>query len=209
MKPIFTLLLLTISLSSFSQLKIPKGYTELKESPANGRKIEKVEMDFDNDKSKDVLMLIKSDTEFSKFKLLIYLTSLKKLYEIDLYNSNDFSIYPIQLKVIKNTVEFGYFEDGTATFGRFIKLRFNSTNKKIQVIGYDSSYKSSPTEFIAKSYNLLTGKYIVKRTKIAEKEKSKTQEFFGTNHFFKNKVFVENLNEEMYKNLDDVGSKYE
>lgn len=209
MKTIFTLLFFTISLNSFSQLKIPKGYSELNESPANGRKIEKVEMLFDNDESKDILMLIKNDTEFSKYKLLIYLTSLKKQFEIDLYNSNDFSIYPVQLKTIKNSIEFGYFEDGTSTFGRFVKLRFNNTNQKIQVIGYDSGYKSSPTEHIDKSYNLLTGKYVVKRTTIDEKEKAKTQEFFGKDDYFKNNVFVDDLNEKMYKNLDDVGSKYE
>lgn len=209
MRRIFILLLLTISLYSFSQFNMPKGYSELKESPANGRKIEKVEIDFDNDKSIDLLMLIKSDTEFSKFKLLIYLTSLEKQFEIDFYSSTEFSIYPVQLKLIKNTIQFGYFEDGTSTFGRFIKLRFNNTLNKIQVIGYDTGYKSSPTEHIDKSYNLLTGKYVVKRTTIDENEKAKTQEFIGTDNYFKNKVFVENLNDEMYKNLDDVGSKYE
>ena len=122
---------------------------------------------------------------------------------------NDFSIYPVQIKARKNVIEFGYFEDGTAAFGRFIKLRYNSKKEQIQVIGYDVEYKSSPTEYINKSYNLITGDYIVKRTYYEGSKKINTQKFSGKNDFFKNVVFIENLNEEMIINLDDVGCKYE
>lgn len=198
-----------LSLQTFAQIKIPKGYSELKESPANGRKIDKVTILFDNDAIKDVLMLIKNDTAFSSYKLLIYLSSFQKQFEVELFSTNDFSIYPVQLKSNKNTVQFGYFEDGTATFGRFVTLRFNATKNKIQVIGYDTGYKASPTEHIDKSYNLLTGKYIVKRTNINLNGTKKIQEFSGKNDMFKNVVFIEDLKEKMYRNLDDVGSKYE
>jgi len=208
MKVYFTFLLLLLYTISYSQIKIPKDFIELTESPANGREIEKVVMDFDGDSINDVALLVEHEKEFSNYKFVIYLTSLKKQYEINL-NNIDFSIYPIQLITVKNTIQFAYFEEGTAAFGRFIKIRYNSKRKKIQVIGYDTRYKSLPTERIDKSYNLLTGKYIVKRTKIDGNNTSKIAEYLGKNDFFKNKVFIENLNAEMLKKLDDVGSKYE
>ncbi|WP_337085147.1 hypothetical protein [Elizabethkingia anophelis] len=204
---ICVILFCCLSLQTFAQIKIHKGYSELKESPANGRKIDKVTILFDNDAVKDVLMLVKNEAEFSSYKLLIYLSSFQKQFEVELFSANDFSFYPVQLKPTKNIVQFGYFQDGTATFGRFVTLRFNTTKNKVQVIGYDVDYEASSTEFINKSYNLLTGKYIVKRTELNANGTKKTQEFSGKNNVFKNAVFIEDLNEEMYRNLDDVGSK--
>ncbi|WP_271766268.1 hypothetical protein [Aquimarina algiphila] len=208
MKIYFSFLFLIFYTVSYSQIKIPKDFIELTESPANGKKIEKVVIDFDDDSINDVVLLVENEKEFSSYRFLIYLTSLKKQYEINL-NNTDFSIYPIELSTVNNTIQFAYFEDGTATSGRFIKIRYNSKRKKIQVIGYDTEYKSLPTERIEKSYNLLTGKYIVKRTKLGGDSINKIEEYSGQNDFFKNKVFLENLNAEMIKKLDDVGSKYE
>jgi len=190
-------------------IKIPEDFTELTESPSNGRKMDRLSFYFDDDSLKDIATVVENKSEFSKYKLLIYLTNLKKQYEIDLYSTNDFSIYPVQLEISKNTLQFGYFEDGTSAFGRFIKLRYNPDVKKVQVIGYDSGYRASPSEHIDKSYNLLTGKYIVKRTNYDESDEGKVVEFSGKNDYFKNKVFIENLDVDMLMNLDDVGSKYE
>lgn len=191
------------------ELTIPEGYSELKESPSNGKAIEKVGLNFDNDALKDEALLIQNDSKDSNFKLLIYLTSSKKQYEVDLISTNDFGIYPMPLKTSKNVIEFGYFEDGTAAFGRFIKLRYHTEKEKIQVIGYDSGYRATPSLHIDKSYNLLTGKYSVKKTNFNDAEKGKIEEFSGKNEVFKKKVFLENFNLEMLINLDAVGSKYE
>jgi hypothetical protein len=209
MKSTLTFLLLLISLLSFSQIKIPNGFSEVTKSPASGKSIEKIFMNFDNDSLKDEMLLVQNTFEVPNYKLLIYLTSLKKQFEIDLISKNDATIYPVPLKTHKNVIEFGYFEDGTAAFGRFIKLRFYSETQKIQVIGYDCGYKSSPTLHIDKSYNLLTGKYSVKWTNYNENGKVKIVHFYGKNDFFKNNVFLEGLDLEMFVNLDDVGSKYE
>ncbi|NRS90361.1 hypothetical protein HNQ02_003301 [Flavobacterium sp. 7E] len=208
MKTTITIAVFLFYTVTFSQIKIPKDFLELTKSPANGRKIEKVVIDFDNDSIKDVALLIKNRKETSTYKFLIYLSSLNKQYEVNL-NNTDFSIYPVQLKTVKNTIQFGYFEDGTAAFGRFIKIRYNSKLKKIQVIGYDITYKSSMTEHIDKSYNLVTGKFSVKKSTLDATNKSKIEEFLGQNDFFKNNVFIEDLSGEMLKKLDDVGSKFE
>ncbi|GAA3514690.1 hypothetical protein GCM10022393_30810 [Aquimarina addita] len=208
MKIYFSFLLLIFYIVSYSQITIPKDYKKLTESPANGKKIEKIEIHFDDDLISDVALLVENEKEFSSYKFLIYLTSLKKQYEINI-NNTDFSIYPIELSTVNNTIQFAYYEDGTATLGRFIKIRYNSKRKKIQVIGYDTEYKSLPTERVEKSYNLLTGEYIVKRTKLSRNSTNRIEEYSGQNDFFKNKVFLENLNAEMIKKLDDVGSKYE
>jgi hypothetical protein len=206
MKPICSFLFLLFSVISFSQIKIPNGFSEVTKSPSNGKKIEKVVLNFDDDNLLDEAVLV--ENEFSNYKLLMYLTSLQKQYEVDLLSTNYAAIYPIPLKTNKNVIQFGYFEDGTATFGRFIKIRFYAETQQIQVIGYDCSYKSSPTSSIEKSYNLLTGKYKVKRINYNEIGKATTEEFSGENNYFKNNVFLESLDLEMFVNLDDVGSKY-
>lgn len=208
MKIVLSSFFLFLYCISFSQIKMPKNFKELIESPANGKKIEKVVMDFDGDFINDIALLAVNKKEFSNYRFLIYISSLKKQYEVIL-NNTDFSMYPVQLKVFKNTIQFGYFQDGTSTFGRFIKIRYNLNKKKIQIIGYDTGYKSLPTEHIDKSYNLITGKYIVKRTKLNGDKEPVIEEFKGQNNFYKNKVYIDNLNTEMLRNLDDVGSKYE
>ncbi|WP_026976776.1 hypothetical protein [Flavobacterium tegetincola] len=147
-----------------AQVKIPKGYAELEESPASGKKMKKISLIFDDDLKKDEVVIVKNQSELSNYKLLLFLSSLNKKVEIDLPSANDYQIYSIPLTYINNVLQFGYFENGTAVFGRFIKLRYDLSSKKIKVIGYDSGYKVSPTEHIDKSYNLITGSYAVKRT---------------------------------------------
>ncbi|MEO5911569.1 MAG: hypothetical protein ABIP95_11820 [Pelobium sp.] len=192
-----------------AQVKVPKGYVELAESPASGKKMGKISLIFDDDLKKDEAVIIKNQSDLSNYKLLIYLSSLNKQFEIDLPSTNDFQIYPIPLTLKNKVLQFGYFEDGTSALGRFIKLRYDAPSKKIKVIGYDSGYRASPTEHIDKSYNLITGNYVVKRTYYQADGQTKTQSFTGKNDYFKNKVFVNNLDLEMFNNLDDVGSKYE
>lgn len=192
-----------------AQVKIPKGYNELAESPASGKKMGKISLIIDDDLKKDEAVIVKNKIDFSNYKLIIYLSSLNKQFEIDLLSTNDFQIYPIPITFKNKVLQFGYFEDGTSAFGRFIKLRYDTSSKKIKVIGYDSGYRASPIKNIEKSYNLLTGIYVVKRNYYKADGKTKTENFTGQNEHFKNKVFINNLDLEMLTNLDDVGSKYE
>mgnify|MGYP003640407169 CR=1 FL=1 len=203
------LLLLVIPFISSAQLVIPHGYTMLTKSPANGKPMEQRFLDFDGDGEEDTALIVENNLEFSAYKFMLYVSSLNKTYEVDLICLQETSIYPVPIKLRKNVLEFGYYEDGTATFGRFIKLRFQPKNNQIQVIGYDVSYKASPTYYIDKSYNLLTGKYTVKGTTYDTSNKVKVEEYLGDNDFFKNAVFIENLNESMIIDLDDVGSTFE
>ncbi len=208
-KLLLNLLCLTLPALAIAQVNIPKDYVALTESPANGKKTKMIYMLFDDDLKSDAAVLIKHKTDFSKYKLLIYLSSFQKRIEIDLISKNDFPIYPTELITKNNVLQFGYFEDGTAAFGRFLTLRYEPNNKKIKVIGYDVTYRASPTEHIDKSYNLITGKYIVKRTYYNANGTTKVEEFTGGNDHFRNKVFTNDLNITTLINLDDVGSKYE
>lgn len=204
-----TFLLLLIPIISFAQLEIPEGYSLVMESPANGKKIEQVFLDFDADGFEDTAVLVENTLEFSAYKFILYVSSHKKSYAVDLVNLQEMSVYPVQIKSKNNVVEFGYFEEGTGAFGRFIKLRFWPKTNQVQVIGYDVIYRSLPTVHIAKSYNLVTGKYIVEKTIYDENGNDTVQESEGKNDVLKNKIFIENLNTIMIENLDKVGSNYE
>ncbi|NJM79135.1 MAG: hypothetical protein HC854_04900 [Flavobacterium sp.] len=50
---------------------------------------------------------------------------------------------------------------------------------------------------------------MVKRTNYNQKNKTTIQKFSGENDYFKNKVFIQNLNQQMIVNLDNVGSNHE
>lgn len=203
------ILLLFLPIFAFSQIKIPPNYVKLKSSPSNGRPITMESAFLDNDSVEDTALLVVNENKFSSYKLLIYLTSIKKQFEIELNSTNDFHIYPLQLKVSKNVIEYGYYEDGTSTFGRFIKLRYNSNKKNMQVIGYDVEYKSSMTKRVKKTYNLLTGKYIVTKTEYKFDDSTEIETNVGKNTHFQNKIFINNLTVKTLQNLDEVGSKFE
>lgn len=202
-------LMLLIPLISFAQLEIPEGYTIVTKSPANGNKIEQLFLDFDTDGLEDTVVLVENTSEFSAYKFILYMSSHKKSYAVDLISLNESSIHPVQIKTKKNVVEFGYYEDGTAAYGRFIKLRYNPISNQIQVIGYDVAYKSLPTEHITKSHNLITGEYSVEKTIYDENGKVSIQKILEKNAFFKNTVFIENLNASMLESLDAIGSEFE
>ena len=164
-KTFFILMMIHISFGLFSQISIPKNYNILEESPANGKKMEKTLLDLDNDNRKDIALIVQNETEFADYKLLIYLTSLNKTFQLKFINEQEMSIYPVQIKAKKNVLEVGYFLDGTAAFGRFFKLRFDDKKLKMRIIGYDSGYRMGMAEHCSKSYNLLTGDYVVTNRK--------------------------------------------
>lgn len=201
MRPLLLLLLTLISFHSFSQIKIPENYEELSESPANGRKMNKLSTDFDADGKNDIALIIKCEKDFSKYFLLIYLTSDTKTYRLEFINEDDMSVYPVQLEQKKNVITAGYFKDGTAAFGRFFKLRYNKSQKKIQLIGYDSGYRISAAGHCDKTFNLLTGDYNVKiLTALPENHKGNKKI---------SPVFIQDINISMISKLDKIGSEFE
>lgn len=190
---------------TFGQLKVPKGYSELTESPSNGKKMSRLSFHFDDDNKLDAATIITSDTDFSRYKLLLYLTTLKRQFEIDLIGDEDMAIYPVQLTISnKNVLQFGYFLDGTSAFGRFVKLRYKPELKKIQLIGYDSGYRSSASGRVDKTFNLLTGKYQVKNTRFDVRGQQAVKISNGEEGGFKN-LYLDQFNKHLLDRLDAVG----
>jgi hypothetical protein len=199
--------LFTITHFAYSQVNIPKYYKELKESPANGKKMNRINVDFDKDSINDTAVIVKNEKEVSKYQLLIYLSSQNKTYSLLLSNEDDFSVYPVELKIKNNVIEVGYFKDGTAAFGRFLKFKFNLKLKKIQLIGYDSSYRIE-NGHCSKSYNLLTGEYTVNiDTENWATHKKSLKSFKGKKTA--SKFFIEEIDNVAFQNLDEVGSEFE
>lgn len=196
--------------SLYAQFKIPTGFSELKNSPANGQSMKRICTDFDGDGKKDTATIIeKNDSELQCY-FLIYLTGSNKNYIIKMFERNNDFVYPIQLSVKKNVIQFAYFGEGTSVFFRGLKLRYNYTKQKIQLIGYDSGYKIYYGGSCTKSYNLLTGDYIVTNwfyEYINSKEVKRKIVNKGNKKM--NDIFVENINNELLEQLDLAGNEFE
>lgn len=186
---------------------IPENYTELKESPANGRKMEKITVDLDNDKKTDTAFIVQNENDFANYLLLIHLTSQNKTYRFKLIDNFDldFNLFPVQLEVKNNVLEVGYFRDGTAAFGRFFKFRFDEKKKNLRLIGYDSGYKAGAGEHCDKSYNLMNGTYIVNFEKSIPNEHTET--FKGKKDI--GEIYINDIDIKTLNKLDDVGSEFE
>ena len=198
-----------IQTNSYAELKItiPKDYSILKESPANGREMEKLIVDLDNDKKEDTAFIVKNENDFSNYVLLIYLTSQNKTYNFKLIDNfdPDFSLYPVQLKIKNDVLEVGYFRDGTAAFGRFLKFRFEEKKKTFKLIGYDSGYRSGAGEHCDKSYNLIDGTYIVNFEKSLPNEHTET--YKGRKII--EDIYINDIDINVLNKLDEVGSEFE
>lgn len=204
LKLIFLLLICNVYCFS-QQIIIPEGYVELKKSPTNGRKIETVSFKMDNDSENDLVMIVGHKEDLSKYKILIYLSSLNTQFERQYIDDDwEFEIYPNQLEVKNNVLTFSYFLSAGA-FERILKLRYNEKQKKIQVIGYDSSYRIIDGD-IKKSYNLLTGEYVVTK-KTYETEEGETAIHQGSRKV--NTVFLNDVNNQLFYKLDEAGSEFE
>lgn len=212
MKALFITCLALINITVFAQLKIPKDYEELTESPVNGKKMKTLAFNFDDDNILDYPTIIGHKLEFANYKLLMFLSTTKKKQLVKLLSLSDseFNLYPTELKLNNNVLQFGYFLDGTSAFGRFIRLRYNKAIKKIQIIGYGSGYRASANGRIGKTFNLLTGKYIVNKAEftINDGDKEIVKQFNCKDERFKN-LYLENLAIKLLKSLDAVGNKFE
>ena len=190
--------------SLYAQFKIPTGYLE----------IESIYIDFDGDGKKDTAAVIikeKSDYYYFAHAFVIYLTSSNKNHIMEFGEGVG---HATALKVKNNVIQFGYVLGGSGVYSFDFKLRYNHTERKIQLIGFDTSYRiaSSSRGYCEKSYNLLTGDYNVTNylatinyTDLREREH---KEFHKGNHKIK-AVFLEDINDEMIENLDLVGEEFE
>ncbi|MCH5597483.1 hypothetical protein [Niabella ginsengisoli] len=190
-----------------NHLTIPENYSELKESPSNGRKMERILADLDDDKLTDTALIVENTADFANYLLLVYLSGQDETFQMRFFNENEMNMYPVQLAVKKNVLEVGYFLDGTAGFGRFLKLRFDETKKKMKLIGYDTGYKKggAGSERLDKSFNLLTGDYVVKLQKLVPKIATET--FKGNKKI--ESIYMEDIGIETLLKLDEIGSEFE
>lgn len=160
---------------------------------------------FDNDNLEDKFLLEKNDDEIIQSFLSISLSSLKKDVKINilnnsvLYNNNESAYYQfvrvINDKICEVRVEYANQESVPNMYGErknlieTIKYRFNNKNNKIQIIGYDLTYQKD-TIFITKSFNFITGKYIVMRKEKGQKNVTAN----GWSAEFENNIYTEDWN---------------
>lgn len=123
---------------------------------------------------------------------------------MELFHSEDFAIFPSELKVNKGVLTVCYGEDNSA-FSRSLKLRFSPKHKKIQIIGYDCGYRTTEGS-CDKSYNLITGAYEVKN-KILNVSPAKVTTQTGTKKT--EALFTDQLTYEKIMALDAVGGEFE
>ncbi|REC80344.1 hypothetical protein DRF60_01130 [Chryseobacterium elymi] len=209
MMKIYFFFILLLPYYCFSQLKIPKGFSEFKESPSNGKEMKRIVADFDKDKKEDVITVIyQSDYELHAAKkyLIIYLSSKKKTFYIDFDVFN--GVFVIPLKYKNDVLEFLVYQEGTGVYGHGLKLRFNQKVKDIQLIGYDYSYRT-PGGHCNKTYNLLTGDYTVNNDFYNMKtDKTEFESFKGNKKVVKS-IFIKDFSSDLFAELSSIGKKYE
>ena len=205
MKIKLTILLIFISLLSFSQqIIIPEQYQKLRESPSNGKEIKTISLKMDDDDFNDFAIIIVDKESNCSYKLLIYISSLNKTFEVEYINDLELGALPLQLKKKKNVLMYSYYTPGTGGNYREIKLRYNKTHKKVQIIGYDFGHKVF-NGHVDNSYNLLTGDYILKKTCYG-KINCEPKLFKGNKK--SKKTFLRDVSIRLFKKLDKIGNDF-
>lgn len=158
---------------------------------------------FDGDSLVDDFNIVKNEDEIVQSVLSIFLTSQKKEIKINLINNsilynNKESAYYIfftvtDKKICTVRIEYADQESIPNISGEKknliekIKYRFDNQNHKIQVIGYELSYRKD-TKFITKSFNFITGKFLATR-----KSNGKTSTVNGWSAELEN-IYTQNWN---------------
>ena len=203
----------TIELIKEAEIKLlkfntPKGYQLVTKSDANGRPINQIAYDFDNDGIEDIVSLGKNIKNETEHTLFIYLSSKTKFERIKLNSNADFRIFPFQLELKKGEISYGFCEDGTSALCRTFTLKYNSKVKTFQLINYVSSYRIMYGH-LSKEINLISGNYnVIKEAstitdsdniiKTSNKGKQET------------KVITSDLiNPKLYNYLDAIGNQFE
>lgn len=174
---------------------------------------------FDDDHIKDKAVIkAKQNTELSSFVLSTHLSSLNKTVEIPILNNsvlynNTEADYYLSDPIINNkviTIRVDYADQITKpnisgerkNVTEKIKFRFDTKNKKIQVIGYDLSYTKAKKNY-SKSFNFITGKFYSTSSFNGKKEETS-----GWASELQN-IYIENLNRDFFNKLLLHGNEIE
>ncbi|QBJ88406.1 hypothetical protein DDI74_20220 [Chryseobacterium gleum] len=174
---------------------------------------------FDDDNIKDKAQIkAKQSNELLSFVLSIYLSSLNKTVEIPILNNsvlynNTEADYYLSDPIINNkiiTIRVDYADQITKpnisgerkNMIEKIKFRFDTKNKKIQVIGYDLSYTKAKNNY-SKSFNFITGKFYSTSSFNGKKEETS-----GWASELQN-IYIENLNSDFFNKLLLHGNEIE
>lgn len=160
---------------------------------------------FDDDTIPDHFKIVKNEDEIVQSFLSANLSAIKREVNINilnnsvLYNREGVDYWTffkfINNKILEIRVEY---PDQTSVpnisgerkdLVERIKYRFNVENRRIQIIGYDLSYRKDAF-FITKSINFITGKYIVRRKEKGNKDVVTD----GWSAEFENKIYSEDWN---------------
>lgn len=173
--------------------------------------IESLKTDFDSDGRSDWAAILREGPDTycrNHFSFVIYLTTSNRQQEISF---GEYVGHPFKLAVRHNVIEFGYVEQGTGVFWRKFKIRYNATEHRIQVIGFDSGYTSGYRGHCTKSYNLLTGDYTVINDLFANasmgEPKDRTENHRGNKKI--KAIFIEDIDDEQIERLESTGRDFE
>jgi len=201
---ILILILIIQSCENKTEKMIEKSHQEKTEKECTKEEVRELTgslyAKFDDDDIDEDFNIIKNNDDIVQSVLSVSLSSEKKDVEINLlnnsvlYNNNESDYYTFfnvdNKKVCTVTIEYAEQETIPAISGEKknltekIKYRFNNQNRKIQVIDYELSYQKA-SKFITKSFNFITGKFIVTR-----KENGKTSNENGWAEELEN-IYVE------------------
>jgi hypothetical protein len=190
-----------------AQLIIPPGYLELtvdyyREQPIP---LERIRIDFDGDGINDLATIVYKEAPSHHYLIesyfIIYLTNDNTIYSIKLFD-NGGGVRPIRYGARNNVIQFMYQFEGTARFTRQLKLRYNHSNRKIQLIGYDTWFRTYGNIYghANTSYNLLTGDYIINIDVDSPREHKIN---YRGNRIIE-VIFSEEINDELLNQLDSI-----
>lgn len=186
-----------------AQIKVPKGATELKKSPANGGMMKRVMFKQDTDKKDDYVTVIAAkDKPTEEVKILFYQSKEKKLLTLDLMPAGEKEILMFPLRVVKNELEFSYGMNGNKNFARFVRLAYDSTLNQLAVVTYETYIKENDLSTL-KVYNLRSGEFKITYNNLD----NSTNQIHRSAKFGTQKVAtvtIEQLNDAFFDTLDQI-----
>lgn len=186
-----------------AQIKVPKGATELKKSPANGGMMKRVMFKQDTDKKDDYVTVIAAkDKPTEEVKILFYQSKEKKLLTLDLMPAGEKEILMFPLRVVKNELEFSYGMNGNKNFARFVRLAYDSTLNQLAVVTYETYIKENDMSTL-KAYNLRSGEFKITYNNLDNSANQIHRSAkFGTQKVAT--VTIEQLNDAFFDTLDEI-----
>lgn len=186
-----------------AQIKVPKGATELKKSPANGGMMKRVTFKQDPDKKNDYVTVIAAkDKPTEEVKILFYQSKEKKRITLDLMPAGEKEILMFPLRVVKDELEFSYGMNGNKNFARFVRLAYDSTLNQLVVVNYETYIKENDLSTL-KAYNLRSGEYKITYNNLDNStNKIHRSAKFGTQKVAT--LTIEQLNDAFFDTLDEI-----